>query len=261
MSKKKKNTKDNIIKIILIVIIILLLVHNCCVIKKENDKKIPTGNVDIIEITCNKGNTCEINDKKIATDESGEDNNKKTNNQKYENSLASAGIANNNSDQENSSGGNQVPSTPADESTEENPDLIVYDKEVTWNGATQAKIFTNSMYHLDDVIAPESHNTYKFVIKNKTNYTLKYNINFVETNNDNINMKYKLKKENNYINSSYSKPNNLKQTGVIIAPGKNDTYYLDWKWISSDDPKNDTKVGAKLNSKYDLTIEVEAESV
>ena len=37
---------------------------------------------------------------------------------------------------------------------------------------------------------------------------------------------------------------NMKQT---------DTYYLEWKWFSSD---NDTKIGESINAKYKLKIEI-----
>ena len=63
------------------------------------------------------------------------------------------------------------------------------------------------MYELTDVIAPESSNTYQFVVKNGTEYNLKYKIDFIENNPYQINMKYKLKKNDTSIgldpNSQY----------------------------------------------------------
>ena len=59
MEKEEKNVLDSVIKIVLIVIIIILLIHNCTLMKKkEQPTKVPSGNIDIIEITCNN-NECE----------------------------------------------------------------------------------------------------------------------------------------------------------------------------------------------------------
>ena len=54
--QRKDNKKDLVIKIILIIIIILLLLHNCSLIKKRGKKE--TGNINIIDITCNN-NKCQ----------------------------------------------------------------------------------------------------------------------------------------------------------------------------------------------------------
>ena len=43
----------------------------------------------------------------------------------------------------------------------------------------------------------------------------------------------------------------------MLGSSDNDTYYLEWKWISSD---NDTSIGKNPDSKYGLTIEVKAGS-
>ena len=139
--------------------------------------------------------------------------------------------------------------------------LDVYDNEknpITWNGSNDLKIFTKSIYNVDGVIAPESENTYQFVVRNNTEYKIKYNVKFVETNDYNINMKYKLKKNDNYLISNYSSANALNIQDFVLNQGENDTYYLDWKWISS---SNDTSIGKNPSAKYGLKIVVEAESV
>ena len=56
-NKRKKRLIDWIIEIILIIIIILLLLRNFACVPEEPT---PTGNVDIIEITCNKEDVCDI---------------------------------------------------------------------------------------------------------------------------------------------------------------------------------------------------------
>ena len=140
-------------------------------------------------------------------------------------------------------------------------EVEVYDNDkdpVTWNGSDNLNIFSNSIYNIDGVIAPESENTYQFVVRNNTKYKIKYSIDFIETNDYHINMKYKLKKNDSYIINSYSKPNSLAVKDYVLNSGENDTYYLDWKWISNN---NDTEIGSNPEAIYKLKIEVKAESI
>ena len=70
-------------------------------------------------------------------------------------------------------------------------------------------------------------------------------------------MKYKLKKNDTYLIDHYVSASQLNQANLILDPNNNDTYYLEWKWISSD---NDTQIGETPNAKYELKIEVKAVS-
>lgn len=155
----------------------------------------------------------------------------------------------------------EVPETPDEPEEIIDPKLEVYDREktpVTWKGSNDLKIFTKSIYNIDGVIAPESENTYQFVVRNSTEYNIKYNIKFVETNDYSINMKYKLKKNDNYLISTYSDASSLTVGDFTLNQGESDTYYLDWKWISS---SNDTSIGKNPSANYGLKIIVEAESI
>ena len=135
--------------------------------------------------------------------------------------------------------------------------MKVVDSNVIWKDTTELKIFKNSMYSLEDVIAPEASNTYEFIVKNSTGYNLKYNISFMETNPYHINMKYKLKKNDTYLVDHYVSYNELNINEQMLDAKKNDTFYLEWKWVSSD---NDNVAGEN-GANYQLNIEVKAESV
>ena len=140
-------------------------------------------------------------------------------------------------------------------------EVNVFDKDkdpITWNGSSDLNIFTKSIYNVDGIIAPESENTYQFIVRNDTDYRIKYKITFVETNNYDINMKYKLKKNSSYIISEYTRANSITIPEFELDPNEKDTYYLDWKWISS---SNDMSIGTNPNANYGLRIEVEAESI
>ena len=148
-----------------------------------------------------------------------------------------------------------------DEDPSDSNSFDVYDNDhtpLTWNGSNDLKIFSNSAYTMDGKISPESSNVYQFMIRNTTAYKLKYKIDFIETNDYHINMKYKLKKNDTYIIDHYVSANELDIDNLIIDVNKKDTYYLEWKWISSD---NDNSIGANPEAKYGIRIEVEAEAV
>lgn len=245
--------KDLIIKIILIVIIIILLLHNCYITNKNKNEKQPTGNVDIFEIKCDK-EECIVETNKPEKQENTNDK------ENYDNK------PNNNNEKPS------VPDTPVQPTEPEEPitpiepeptpepepeELIVKDKQKTWNENTTARIFTNSMYELKNKIAPESSNTYQFIIKNGTEYNLKYNMEFIESNPYNINMKYKLKKNDTYLIEHYVSASELNISEFLLDSKTSDTYYLEWKWVSSD---NDTEIGSTENATYELKIDIKAES-
>ena len=220
--KERENSKrrisDLIIKIVLIIIIILLLIHNCALIKKQNEYANSPVPSGNVEII-----EIKCDDNRCVTPRPTDDN-----------------------------------TSPA---FNEQGEIEVFDNEKTpvqWNGATDLKIFSNSIYAIPDIIAPESSNTYQFIVRNSTKYKIKYNINFVENNPYHINMKYKLKKNDTYVIDHYVSASELKAANYLLNSNQNDTYYLEWKWISS---SNDTEIGHTPNANYRLSIEVKAESI
>ena len=138
-------------------------------------------------------------------------------------------------------------------------ELSIFDDEhtpLTWHGTNDLNIFSKTVHTMDSKIAPESSNVYQFTVKNSTKYNLKYRIKFIETNEYNINMQYKLKKNDTYIIDHYVRPNEINVNNMMLNSGENDTYYLEWKWISS---SNDNSIGQNSDAKYGLKIEIEAE--
>lgn len=227
-----KNKKDIIIKIILIIIIIILLIHNCNLIKTLKDKKTPTGNVDIFEISCDK-DTCE-EEVKTKTDNTDNDTNHEITTNK--NTKNNKNVLTNNAEDTN---------------------LIISDNYITWKSNNELRIFDNPVYNMEPKIAPGDSNIYQFVIKNNTDYNIKYNITFNETNNYGLNMKYKLKKGKTYITGiEYVNYNELNQNDILINKGTSTTYYLEWKWIGTD---NDNSLSGIKNA-YKLNLEIEAKS-
>ena len=258
MSEKrnKSDVKDIAVKVILVIIIILLLIHNCSLIKMKNKDKVPSGNVNIIEITCIDNNKCDkeqeqnpIDNGSTASNESNDTNNNKATNRQSDNSTVNNQDTNVIADNSNDSSNNVV----VDEKDE---NFKVTDSELIWKDVTPLKIFTDSVYQLEGKIAPESSNTYQFVVKNSTKYKLKYRVSFIESNPYHINMQYKLKKNDTYLVDHYVSYDELNISEQLLNSNENDTFYLEWKWASSD---NDNAAGANAAS-YSLQIEVKAES-
>ena len=68
-------------------------------------------------------------------------------------------------------------------------------------------------------------------------------------------MKYKLKKNNEYIISDWITYSKLAQSNIKLNTNSSDTYYLEWKWFNN---SNDNSIGENINSKYGLSIEIKA---
>ena len=162
--------------------------------------------------------------------------------------------SNNNNNTENND--NQDTDEEEEEELPLEKELIVKDSRIKWGTETEINIFANSMF--DKIIAPESSNTYRFSVLNNTDDAFKYKVIFTETNNYNINMKYKLRKNNSYVIDEYVSIDQIHLEDQLLNSKKSDTLYLEWKWISSD---NDTEIGATQNVTYNLKIEVKAEGI
>ena len=230
--EKKNKVADIIVKIILIVIIIILLLHNCQMINKLNgdkDKKdinYPTGNVDVFELTCEK-ETC----KDVLPDQ--------TDNTPV-----------------------KPQPTPNNDKKDDEPKITVLDNtdKVEWNNEKEIDIFSNTVYEMEQKIAPECSNTYEFIVRNSTDYKIKYNIEFKEINKYSINMKYRLRKDNEFVvgdEDTWVSYDELDIENAMSDANTDQIYYLQWKWFSSD---NDTSVGTDPDSYYKLTIYINAES-
>lgn len=217
---KNKNISFIYLTIIFILIIIILLLY------KLNQKEVylPNNNVNIFEIkcTCNKDNdnTCK------PCDADNKDNNKN----------------------------NEEP--VFDEDTGK---FVVKSNNFTWQSDTKINVFANPLYNMKSIIAPNSSNTYKFIVKNSTDYNLTYNIKFNSENPYNINMLYRLKNESNYLIGNETKwvtAEELILENEKINKLTSDTYYLEWKWFESE---NDTEIGKEDNVKYSLNVNITAE--
>ena len=137
--------------------------------------------------------------------------------------------------------------------------LKVYDNDVDWSSKNELRIFSNPVYNFKNIVAPGSHNMYKYIVNNNEKFDVLYGLKFLEDNKDSINMKFKLKRNGEYIigdDLNWESLNHKVINDLPLGINSYDVYLLEWKWI---DGKDDTKVGFN-QSDYKLNIEIKAKS-
>lgn len=136
-------------------------------------------------------------------------------------------------------------------------EVVIYDEHKKYSNNTQLNIFTQASYYvLKGVIAPESENTYQFIIRNNNSFNIKYDIEVVEENEYNINMKYRLKSNGKYVVGSedtYVSADELNQYNQKLQSKEYTVYTLDWKWVESE---NDTQIGTNIEANYKLGLKM-----
>lgn len=138
--------------------------------------------------------------------------------------------------------------------------VVISDFNFIWDATNSLNIFSNPMYEMDNIIAPESTNVYQFAIKNNTSFDILYDMNYFEENDYGINMRYRLKRSSDYLIGSETEwvsYDNLMTHGISLKKGVIDIYYLEWKWFSGE---NDTAIGENADSKYALKINIKAKA-
>ena len=79
----------------------------------------------------------------------------------------------------------------------------VFDEKTAYSKKTTLDIFNSSTYYVaDNKIAPASENSYQFVIRNNNDFNIEYDLDMIEENKYNINMKYRLKLNGVYVAGS-----------------------------------------------------------
>ena len=126
---------------------------------------------------------------------------------------------------------------------------------------TQLNLFKNNKFNGEKMIAPRSSGTFDFTIKNTTQSSVKYNIDFNKETKYPINMKYKLKMNNLYVRgneNNYVNVEELSLNDLIISKGSENKFSIEWYW--EDDDVNDTFIGIQeIDRYYKLNLSIYAE--
>lgn len=234
MNKKFKR----VFVIVILLLTLIFVIVNSTLGKIDN--LAPNGNIDIFDINI-EHETDQTDDTFAETDTIIDENNNQTNKD-----------SNSSKDKEE---------TDKQEDVDNRVGLIVEDNNDEFVKQNKLKIFENSAFTMKNKIAPGSTNTYNFIIKNNNSFTIKYKIKMIEDNPHNINMKYRLKLNDQYIIGSenmWFSAESLDIDYVTLLSRETSSYSLDWKWFDSD---NDTQIGEEVTDKYKLSINITAEEI
>ena len=137
----------------------------------------------------------------------------------------------------------------------------IYEGAKEWSELKELSIFNNSYFNGQAKIAPGVNGIYNFTVENFGNTKMKYDIDFTDENPYNINLKFKIKYNGNYVagnETTWADYNAMDQVNREINAGAKDLYTIEWKWV---DAPNDTEVGEADGSYYKLHVKAYAEEI
>ena len=227
------------ILVVLLIILILLLIFPIRFGKTNNDSLIPTGNVDVFEIGIGCCNKCNNTEPKATIPVIDEGKNPEFN------------------------GGNNstIPVFNEEEDYNVLGKVFVDDKNGNYIYQKNLDIFNNAAFQYTNKIAPGVSNTYQFVVHNSSTSAVMYNIKMYEDISYTINMRYRLKRNNQYVigsDNTWVKADELSTSLKVLKGLSADNYTLEWKWF--DDDVNDTIAGKNMTDTYKLNIRFYFES-
>lgn len=138
--------------------------------------------------------------------------------------------------------------------------------KVSWNGKEVTKnakldIFNNKKFNDQKMIAPGSMGSANFCVENTSNTEMICNLDFTEETEYPINMKYRLKIDNEYIVGNANKYEDLEKLNlkdILMQKKSINTYTIEWYWDDSN--KDDTNVGTQSEPQYyTLNFEISTE--
>jgi hypothetical protein len=138
--------------------------------------------------------------------------------------------------------------------------VYVDDKNGWYDYQKSIHIFESPAFEYTETIAPGVSNSYDFQVHNTTLTAIKYNVQFEEDSEYAINMRYRLKLNNNYVvgnDSTWVTAAEL-ESGLTYLPGDaTDTFTLDWEWpYEGGTDEADTLAGEEMMSKYSLGVKI-----
>ena len=254
-----KTNNSYILRVIIIVliIIILLLLFFCRFGRISYEYGIPTGNVDVFDIDIFSNYYWEkIDGENIKTEGSINSKNSKT----FGNSnLVRTAFTD--------KYGNTINEYNEEKDKNVIGTVFIDDKGGNYIYQERLNIFTNPAFEYTNKIAPGSTNIYHFVVHNSCNSNIKYILEMYEESEYDLNMKYRLKNEDNFVIGSDSKwvtSKELKTEFKKLNMGFSDKYSLEWKW-EYDENKNhdikDTNAGENMENEYKLNIRFYFEAI
>ena len=107
-----------------------------------------------------------------------------------------------------------------------------------------------------EYVAPYDSGVYEFDVKNTISKNITYDLDLEEENEDRVNIKYKLKKNGNYIIDHWVYYDEVNLKDVKLSAKQTDSFELEWCWVSENN-ELDTQIGLKKErAQYAVTIKV-----
>ena len=234
--KEEKEQKRSKLWYFLLTLIIILLIVVIIFLLMRKEEEVPTGNTNIFEIDCD----CEEN--VGENEQQGEDTTENN-----------SGTNSNNGTGDSSSANQGSNETPPSGEGEEEYELIVEDDNIIWDSTNKLNIFSNPAYGGEELIAPGSHNSYHFIVRNNSTCSISYELIFKEENPYGINMKYRIQKNGEYLQEEYVSYDELEIDRTLLSAGDQDEFYLEWIWEES---SNDTEIGSNPDANYSLQLQI-----
>ena len=161
---------------------------------------------------------------------------------------------NNNSRNNSNSNSNNNSNSGSNEIIDSDINFVVTEDSKSWNQIGNLGIFKNA-YSNSNKIYPGISGKYEFKVENKSDFYINYKINMEVLSNYNVNLKYKIIKNGEYLNTEYKYINEINIPNYDLANGSKDTYIIEWKWIDNDSA--DTLAGQNADLvKYSLKISI-----
>lgn len=271
------NNRNGIIIAILLLILILILIFfsHYGELRHDGERVLPTGKVDIFDINVyinyfnytkdKDGNV--VNVEKIlgpvVLGEKDEEGEKRQEEDPSDNKPEDG--KKEDDDQKptyTDEDGKPLPYFEDDISDKVKGTVYVDDKNGNYIYQNTLKIFENAAYEYTNKIAPGVSNVYQFVVHNGTNAKIKYYMKMYEESEYKINMKYRLKRGDQYVvgdANNWVSASELQTRFKEMKKGSSDSYSLEWKWF--DDDVNDTIAGENMTSEYKLTARFYFEAI
>ncbi len=152
------------------------------------------------------------------------------------------------------------PVSPEPIPTSDEYSIVISDEAGKWSDSEEGNTLNIFVVSGRNYVAPYDNGVYKFDIVNEKNGKISYDLSITETNEDKVNIKYKLKNNGNYIigQNGWVKYDQIVLDDIKINGAETHEYELEWMWVSEDNAA-DTQIGLKPNrSKYSMTINMSA---
>ena len=153
-----------------------------------------------------------------------------------------------------------------------NPDIVVDNSarfklkqgETEFSELKELDIFKNKYFENESIIAPGVNGSYSFTVENESENEFNYDIEFIEENQYEINMVFKLRINGEYVignEKNWVKGGKLVRNEMLLKAKAKDIYTIEWKWEDTDKDTEIGEYGGPGGAYYKIKVKAMAEQV